>query len=224
MPFNKVIMLQDTYRHKGLRRQLLDTLRNKGIKDERILEAFSDIPRHYFLSPEFADWAYRDVPFDIGLDQTISQPYTVARMTELLEIKPNDKVLEIGTGSGFQACVLAYLGAKVYTIERHRPLYESTKTLLMQLGFDRIRTLFGDGYAGNERFAPYDKIIVTAGATEIPKTLFDQLANRGQMLIPIGPADKQTMYRITKIEGQKPIVEDFGPFIFVPFLPGTNLG
>lgn len=224
MPFTKVTLVQDTYRHKGLRKQLVDTLRNKGIKDERILEAFSDIPRHYFLSPEFADWAYRDVPFDIGLEQTISQPYTVAFMTELVQVKPQEKILEIGTGSGFQACVLAYLGAKVYTIERHKPLYEKTKKLLVDLGFERIRTLYGDGYAGNERFAPYDKIIVTAGATDIPKMLYEQLADGGQMVIPVGPADKQTMYRITKVAGQNPKIEDFGPYIFVPFLPGTNPG
>ena len=161
-------------------------LKNKGIKDDRILNAFMDIPRHFFLENSFSDWAYKDVAFPIDADQTISQPYTVAVQTALLDIKQGDVVLEIGTGSGFQACVLAYLKAKVYTIERQSKLYEKTTKLLKEIGFGKIRTLFGDGYEGAPRFAPFDKILVTAGASDIPQKLLDQLKPGGIMVIPFG--------------------------------------
>lgn len=213
----------DSHRHRGLRQKLVNELKQKDIKDQRILDAFMDIPRHYFLDEAFADWAYKDVAFPIGADQTISQPYTVAIQTQLLDIKPGDKVLEIGTGSGYQACVLSYLGCKVYTIERQKVLFEKTDKLLKKLGFSKIRTLFGDGYEGAPRFAPFDKIIVTAGATEIPKKLFDQLKVGGYMVIPYGSGEVQKMLRITKGEYNSIKKEDFGNFRFVPFLKGVKL-
>ncbi|HRO07793.1 MAG TPA: protein-L-isoaspartate(D-aspartate) O-methyltransferase [Saprospiraceae bacterium] len=213
----------DTHRHRGLRHRLVTELEKKGIKDHRILEAFRDIPRHYFLDVAFADWAYKDVAFPIDADQTISQPYTVAIQTQLLDVKPGDNILEIGTGSGFQACVLSYLGCKVYTIERQKVLFEKTSNLLKRLGFGKIRTLFGDGYEGAPRFAPFDKIIVTAGATELPEKLFSQLRVGGYMVIPHGEGEVQKMLRITKGEGNTIIKEDFGDFRFVPFLKGIQL-
>ncbi len=213
----------DSHRHKGLRTKLIKELEQKGIKDQRILNAFRDIPRHFFLDVAFADWAYKDVAFPIDADQTISQPYTVAFQTALLDVAHGDKVLEIGTGSGFQACVLSYLGCKVYTIERQKTLFEKTEKLLKNLGFGKIRTLFGDGYEGAPRFAPFDKIIVTAGASELPKKLFDQLKVGGFMIIPYGNGDVQKMLRITKQEDNKAKKEDFGDFRFVPFLKGVSL-
>lgn len=213
----------DSHRHKGLRAKLIKELELKGIKDQRILNAFRDIPRHFFLDVAFADWAYKDVAFPIDADQTISQPYTVAFQTALLDISHGDKVLEIGTGSGFQACVLSHLGCKVYTIERQKTLFEKTEKLLKNLGFGKVRTLFGDGYEGAPRFAPFDKIIVTAGASELPKKLFDQLKVGGYMIIPYGSGDVQKMLRITKQEDNKAKKEDFGDFRFVPFLKGVSL-
>lgn len=212
----------DTHRHRGLRQQLVNELKTKGIKDERILSAFMNIPRHYFLDKTFADWAYKDVAFPIDADQTISQPYTVAMQTSLLQIKSGDKVLEIGTGSGFQACVLSYIGAKVYTIERQKKLFDKTEKFLNQIGFGSVRTLYGDGYEGAPRFALFDKILVTAGATEIPEKLMQQLKPGGFMVIPIGTGDVQKMIRITKMEDGRFRKEDFGNFRFVPFLKGVN--
>ncbi len=212
----------DTHRHRGLRQQLVTELKSKGIKDEKILDAFMNIPRHYFLEKTFADWAYRDVAFPIDADQTISQPYTVAFQTSLLDIKKGDKVLEIGTGSGFQACVLSYVGAKVYTIERQKSLYDKTEILLHKIGFGNVRTLFGDGYLGAPRFAPFDKILLTAGATELPTTLIDQLKPEGVIVIPIGEGNTQKMVKITKNLDGSFKKEDFGNFKFVPFLKGVN--
>lgn len=212
----------DTHRHRGLRQQLVNQLKSKGINDERILNAFSQIPRHYFLEKTFAEWAYKDVAFPIDADQTISQPYTVAYQTSLLAIKSGDKVLEIGTGSGFQACVLAYLGAKVYTIERQKSLYDKTEKFLHSIGFGHVRTLFGDGYEGSPRFAPFDKILVTAGATEIPPKLIQQLKPGGIMVLPIGEGNIQQMIKITKMEDGRLQKENFGEFRFVPFLKGVN--
>jgi protein-L-isoaspartate(D-aspartate) O-methyltransferase len=179
-----------------------------------------DIKRHLFLDPAFADWAYKDVAFPIDAGQTISQPYTVALQTDLLKVEKGDKILEIGTGSGFQACVLAYLGAKVYTIERQRTLFDKTNKLLQDIGFTHIRTLYGDGYKGAPRFAPFDKIIITAGATSIPQTLIDQLKPGGIMVIPVGEGDLKTMVRIFKTPQGKLLKENHGLCKFVPFLPG----
>lgn len=219
--FAKLTALTDTHIHKGLRQQLVRELKAKGIKDERILSAFMDIPRHYFLDKDFAEWAYKDVAFPIDADQTISQPYTVAMQTALLDVKKGDKVLEIGTGSGFQACVLAYLGAKVYTIERQKTLFDKTENLLSRLGYGHIRTLYGDGYLGAPRFAPFDRILLTAAASEIPQALIDQLRPGGVMVVPYGGGSIQEMIRITKNEDGSLKKEKFGKYSFVPFLKGT---
>lgn len=212
----------DSYRHKGLRQQLVAELKSKGITDERILKAFSEIPRHYFLEKTFADWAYKDVAFPIDADQTISQPYTVAMQTTLLDIQQGDKILEIGTGSGFQACVLYHMGAKVYTIERQKTLFDKTEKFLHHIGYGNVRTLFGDGYEGSPRFAPFDKIIITAGAPEIPQKLLQQLSPGGLMVIPYGAGETQKMLRITKQTDNTLKTETFGNFRFVPFLKGLN--
>ncbi len=212
----------DTHRHRGLRVQLVHELKSKGIKNESILAAFMEIPRHYFLEKTFADWAYKDVAFPIDADQTISQPYTVAMQTTLLDVQKGDKVLEIGTGSGFQACVLSHMGAKVYTIERQKKLFDKTEKFLHEIGFGNIRTLYGDGYEGAPRFAPFDKILITAGATEIPEKLVDQLKPGGIMVIPLGQGDLQKMLRITKNEDGSLKKENFGNYRFVPFLKGVN--
>lgn len=212
----------DTHRHRGLRQQLVHELKSKGIKNEAILVAFMEIPRHYFLEKTFADWAYKDVAFPIDAYQTISQPYTVAMQTTLLDIHKGDKVLEIGTGSGFQACVLSHMGAKVYTIERQKKLFDKTEKFLHDIGFGNIRTLYGDGYEGAPRFAPFDKILITAGATEIPEKLVDQLKPGGIMVIPLGQGDLQKMLRITKNEDGSLKKENFGNYRFVPFLKGVN--
>ncbi|MBK6666697.1 MAG: protein-L-isoaspartate(D-aspartate) O-methyltransferase [Saprospiraceae bacterium] len=218
------MIVVDTHRHRGLRQQLVKELKTKGIRDERILDAFMQIPRHFFLEKTFAEWAYKDVAFPIDADQTISQPFTVAMQTSLLNIKKGDKVLEIGTGSGFQASVLYHIGAKVYTIERQKKLFEKTEKFLHDLGFGNVRTLFGDGYEGAPRFAPFDKIIITAGAVEIPKKLIDQLKPNGLMVIPLGDeSGVQKMLRITKNEDGSLTRENFGNYRFVPFLKGVNI-
>jgi len=201
---------------------LIETLRHGGIRDEKVLEAMAKVPRHLFLEKAFEEWAYQNVAFPIGNDQTISQPQTVAIQTSLLEVKKGDKILEVGTGSGYQACVLSLLGAKVYTIERQRALYERTDKLLRELGFGAIRTFLGDGYEGLKMFAPFDKIPVTAGATALPENLINQLAIGGYLVIPIGGDDVQTMWRYTKVTETEIKSESFGKFKFVPFLKGTQ--
>ena len=216
------IKLKDTYRHRGLRLQLVKELRRKGIKDERILQAFMQVKRHFFLDPAFADWAYKDVAFPIDAGQTISQPYTVALQTDLLNVQKGDVILEIGTGSGFQACILAHMGAKVYTIERQRYLFDQTNNLLKEIGFTHIRTLYGDGYKGAPRFAPFDKIIITAGATSIPAPLVDQLKPGGVMVIPVGDGDVKSMVRIIKSKDGKLTKEHHGFCRFVPLLEGKT--
>ena len=212
----------DNYRLKGLRKKLVETIKSKGIKDERILEAIGNIPRHYFMDSGFADWAYKDVAFPIEAGQTISQPYTVAFQTELLEVKPKDKILEIGTGSGYQAAILSYLGAKVYTIERQEKLFHKTRKFLEEIGFGAIRTFLGDGYLGLPRYAPFDKIIVTAGASEIPKELVKQLKPGGIMVIPYGSGDIKDMIKLIKIDDNNVKIEKHGKFSFVPFVKGVN--
>lgn len=211
----------DKHIHRGLRAKLVVDLRTKGIKDQAILNAFLSIPRHYFLDEAFFQWAYKDAAFPIEVGQTISQPYTVAMQTTLLEVKHNDKILEIGTGSGFQACILSSLGAKVYTIERQKVLFEKTDRLLRQIGFTKVRTLYGDGFAGAAKFAPFDKIIITCGATEIPASLFSQLRDGGIMVVPAGSGDNKMMYKITK-QGEELIKEEHGVYRFVPMLQGVN--
>ncbi|RMG88295.1 MAG: protein-L-isoaspartate(D-aspartate) O-methyltransferase [Bacteroidetes bacterium] len=214
-------MKSDTYRHKGMRRKLVEGLRKKGIKDERILEAMEKIPRHFFLENAFEEQAYIDKAFPIGCGQTISQPYTVAFQTQLLEVKKRDKILEIGTGSGYQAAILAALGARVFTIERQEGLYRKTKALLKELGFQGIRTYFKDGFQGLPEFAPFDKILVTAGAPTVPEKLLKQLKIGGIMVIPVGEKN-QKMIRIFRYGENEYGREDWGNFRFVPMLKGTE--
>ena len=215
-------MRRDTYKHQGLRKQLIDTLRDEGFSDEKVLEAMLRVPRHLFLEKAFEEWAYKNVAFPIGCDQTISQPLTVAIQTSLLEIKKGDKVLEVGTGSGYQACILSELGAKVYTIERQSALFEKTDKLLKELGYRSVRTFLGDGYEGLPMFAPFDKILVTAGASALPQTLIKQVAVGGYLVIPIGDDHSQTMWRYKIMPDGTVESKAFGKFKFVPFLKGTQ--
>jgi protein-L-isoaspartate(D-aspartate) O-methyltransferase len=215
-------MLEDNYRQRGLRNKLVKVLQNKGIKDERVLAAIGKVPRHVFFENAFLEHAYQDKAFPIGEGQTISQPYTVAFQTEKLEVKLGDKVLEIGTGSGYQACVLLEMGAKVFTIEYNKKLYETAKAFLPKLGY-RPFFFFGDGSKGIPAKAPYDKIIVTAGAPVVPDALIDQLAEGGILVIPVGDRNKQVMLKITKKNG-KLIKEEFDYFSFVPLLGEQGWG
>jgi len=210
----------DNYRFKGLRQQLVASLRKKGIKNEKVLKAILNIPRHCFLDEAFAEWAYKDTAFPIAAGQTISQPFTVATQTDLLDIKKGDKILEVGTGSGYQACVLASMGAKVYTVERQEELFLKTAKLLPTIGFNQIRTLLGDGYDGAERFAPFDKILVTAASSLIPKKLVNQLKEGGIMVIPVGNGEDQQMIRLLKNDG-KIEIKEHGHYRFVPMLGGV---
>jgi protein-L-isoaspartate(D-aspartate) O-methyltransferase len=212
----------DDYQHKGMRKKLVEEIRSKGIKDVKILNAINKIPRHLFLDSAFTEYAYEDKPFPIGSGQTISQPYTVAFQTELLQVKKGDKILEIGTGSGYQACVLAELGAKVYSIERQKKLYQRTKERLPKLGYRNIKLFYGDGYKGVPAFAPYDGILITAAAPEIPEKLVDQLKPGGVFVLPIGKGEVQTMIRLTKQEDGTLWEEHFGAFRFVPLLKNKS--
>ncbi len=214
------MMMEDSYRHKGLRMRLVQEIAQKGIKDEIVLGAIAKIPRHLFFESGFMQFAYKDKAFPIGAGQTISQPYTVAFQTELLKIKPGDKVLEVGTGSGYQAAVLVEVGAKVYTIERQKELYDKTKVFLPRLGY-RPLFFYGDGYAGLPQFAPFEHIIVTAGAPYIPEDLLTQITIGGNMVIPVGEKT-QHMIRITRLSETEFEQEDFGRFAFVPMLKGTE--
>lgn len=210
-------MNHESYRHKGLRNQLVNTIKNRGITDNLVLEAINKVPRHLFMDSSFLEFAYEDKAFPIGAGQTISQPYTVAFQTQLLEVSKNEKVLEVGTGSGYQSCVLMEMGCKVFTIERQKELYQKAKKIFPLLGYKPKLVTFGDGYKGLPTYAPFDKIIVTAGAPFIPEALFYQLKPGGMLVIPVGE-DIQTMKRITKTENSEKIEEDFGSFKFVPLL------
>lgn len=209
-------MLEDNYRQRGLRNKLVKNLQKKGISDERVLDAIGRVPRHFFFDNALLDHAYQDKAFPIGEGQTISQPYTVAFQTEKLEIKPMEKVLEIGTGSGYQAAILMEMGARVYTIEYNRKLYETVKEFLPKMGY-KPYFFFGDGSKGLPAKAPFNKIIVTAGAPVIPKALTEQLADDGMLIIPVGDRERQRMIRIRKTNG-KLVQEDFENFAFVPLL------
>lgn len=211
--------IEDSYRHKGLRKQLSDQLRNKGIIDENVLNAINEVPRHVFLDSSFVEFAYQDTAFPIGSGQTISQPSTVAFQSQLLQIESGMKVLEIGTGSGYQACVLAAMGAKVFSIERQRNLYFKTKEILEQLPF-RVKTFLGDGFEGLPSYQPFDRIIITAGAPVIPEKLIQQMKPGGIMVIPIdnNEDEGQTMLKVTKGEDGSLKKESFGKFKFVPML------
>lgn len=215
---------EDSYRHKGMRKQLMDQLRSKGITDERILQAMNNIPRHYFLDSAFDQVAYEDKAFPIAEGQTISQPYTVAYQTQLLDVKPFEKVLEIGTGSGYQAIVLAELGAQVFTIERQKKLFEHHKQFILRKKYPAIKYFFGDGFEGLPTYAPFDKVIITAAAPFIPPKLVDQLKTGGKMVIPVGEGAVQKMLRLTKLADGTCSEESFENFSFVPMLGGRNEG
>ncbi|MEI8278482.1 MAG: protein-L-isoaspartate(D-aspartate) O-methyltransferase [Bacteroidota bacterium] len=213
---------EDTYLHKGLRKQLVQELREKGIKDEKVLAAIDAIPRHFFLDPAFERIAYENRAFPITAGQTISHPYTVAYQTQLLEIKKFDKVLEIGTGSAYQACVLAELCSTVYSIERQRALYDFVGQFFFINSYPNIKRFYGDGYEGLATYAPFDKIIITAAAPFIPPKLVEQLKPNGIMVVPVGDDSGQKMMRITKDKDGNAIEEELGDFSFVPMLTGKN--
>jgi protein-L-isoaspartate(D-aspartate) O-methyltransferase len=215
-------LLSDSYRHKGLRKQLVELIRNKGINDERVLQAILEIPRHYFIDSAFDQIAYEDRAFPIAEGQTISQPYTVAYQSQLLDVQSHEKVLEVGTGSGYQACVLAIMGAQVYTIERQKQLYDQNKQFNFLRNYPAIRYFYGDGYQGLPTYAPFDKIIVTAAAPAIPDKLVDQLKPGGKMVIPVGEGKIQQMMRINKDASGQIHEEIFDDFSFVPMLQGKN--
>lgn len=212
----------DTYRHKGLRKKLMQTVQGKGITDERVLDAILAVPRHFFLDSAFDEKAYEDKAFPIGEGQTISQPYTVAYQSQLLELKPFMKVLEIGTGSAYQAVVLAEMGAQVYTIERQKKLFDSNKNFAFLKKYLSIKFFYGDGFEGLPTYAPFDRVIITAAAPEIPQKLIQQLKPGGMMVIPLGAGDMQQMMRITKLENGSLKEEVFDYFSFVPMLWGKE--
>ncbi|WP_346237232.1 protein-L-isoaspartate(D-aspartate) O-methyltransferase [Niabella insulamsoli] len=213
--------LEDSYRHKGLRKKLVDTVKGKGIQNKLVLEAIHQVPRHFFLDSAFDDVAYTDKAFPIGEGQTISQPYTVAYQSELLDLKKGDKVLEIGTGSAYQAVILAAMGAKVFTIERQKKLFDENKSFAYLKQYANIKFFYGDGFLGLPTFAPFDKVIVTAAAPEIPPKLLEQMKIGGKMVIPVDTGDVQQMRRVTKLEDGIDI-EYFDNFSFVPMLQGKN--
>jgi protein-L-isoaspartate(D-aspartate) O-methyltransferase len=213
--------MKDSYRHKGLRQKLVNSLRDKGIGDESVLEAINRVPRHLFMDSSFISFSYADKAFPIASGQTISQPYTVAFQTQLLHVKKHQKVLEIGTGSGYQAAVLLELGVRVFTIERIRELYDAARMNLGTLGY-KPNFHYGDGYEGLPAFAPFDRILVTAAASEIPITLKEQLAIGGRLVVPVGDRFGQRMTlveRLTETEYRK---TEHGYFSFVPLLPGKT--
>lgn len=212
--------MMDTPRHQGLRKKLIDGLKIKGINDERVLAAMGRTPRHVFMDSSFINFAYKDQAFPIGAGQTISQPYTVAFQSQLLDVSPMCKVLEIGTGSGYQAAVLCEMGAKVYTVERQRELYLKAKNLLQELGY-QASFFMGDGYKGLPTYGPFDRIIVTAGAVSVPEELPKQLVEGGKMVIPVGAPDRQEMLLITRISETDFKTEKNGAFVFVPLLKGV---
>ena len=208
---------KDGFKHQGNRRKLIELLRNKGISDEKVLEAMNSIPRHFFLNSAFEDHAYEDKAFPIEANQTISHPYTVAFQSELLHVQPGDKILEVGTGSGYQTAVLVAMDAKVYTIERQKALVDFSRKMLNTLNLQPQYQTFGDGYKGLPTFAPFDKIIVTAGSPRIPSVLLQQLKIGGLAVVPIGDVN-QKMYTFLRIDEQKYEQMEFGDYQFVPML------
>ncbi|MCX6248688.1 MAG: protein-L-isoaspartate(D-aspartate) O-methyltransferase [Bacteroidetes bacterium] len=207
----------DSYKHQGLRKQLVETIHEKGITDGNVLAAIGKVPRHFFFDSSFLKYAYEDKAFPIGAGQTISQPYTVAFQSELLHLSKGQKVLEVGTGSGYQACILAEIGVKVFSIERQKSLYDKAVQFLPTLGY-RVKLFYGDGYKGLPAYAPFDKIIVTAGAPYIPDALIDQLKPGGILVIPVGSDDVQEMTTITRISEKEFRKREHGKFRFVPLL------
>lgn len=213
--------MKDTLKHKGMRNKLAEVLSAKGIQDAKVLDAIKTIPRHLFLDSGFEDHAYQDKAFPIGAEQTISQPYTVAFQTELLNIKSNDSILEIGTGSGYQTAVLLHLRAKVYTIERQQELFKKTKLFFGKMNYRPKKIIFGDGYKGLPEQAPFDGIIVTAGAPEVPKPLMSQLKVGGRLVIPVG-VEEQIMTLFTRKSEKEFEKQELGSFRFVPLLENKN--
>ncbi|MEO0000540.1 MAG: hypothetical protein RL766_586 [Bacteroidota bacterium] len=213
---------EDSYLHKGLRKKLVDQIRQKGITDEHVLQAINNVPRHYFLDSAFERHAYEDRAFPIGEDQTISQPYTVAYQTQLLQVKPFEKVLEVGTGSAYQASVLVEMKARVYTIERQKKLFEEKKNFKYLSKYPALLRFYGDGFEGLPTYAPFDKIIITAAAPFIPEKLIKQLNIGGIMVLPLNEGDIQIMYRITRVDEYTTKEERFDAFSFVPMLSGKN--
>jgi protein-L-isoaspartate(D-aspartate) O-methyltransferase len=213
---------EDSYLHKGLRKKLVDQIRQKGITDEHVLQAINNVPRHYFLDSAFERHAYEDRAFPIGEDQTISQPYTVAYQTQLLQVKPFEKVLEVGTGSAYQASVLVEMKARVYTIERQKKLFEEKKNFKYLSKYPALLRFYGDGFEGLPTYAPFDKIIITAAAPFIPDKLIKQLKIGGIMVLPLNEGDIQIMYRITRVDDYTTKEERFDAFSFVPMLSGKN--
>lgn len=213
---------EDSYRHKGLRKKLVDTIRAKGITDERVLDAIDSIPRHFFLDSAFDEHAYEDRAFPIGEGQTISQPYTVAYQTQLLQVKKFDKVLEVGTGSAYQAVVLAVMGAQVYTIERQKKLFEANKKFEHLKKYPSIKFFYGDGYEGLPTYGPFDAVLITAAAPFIPPKLIEQLKPGGRMVIPVGAGEVQQMMRLVKQDDGSVKEEIFDRFSFVPMVKGKE--
>ncbi|MFC2112185.1 protein-L-isoaspartate(D-aspartate) O-methyltransferase [Bacteroidota bacterium] len=213
--------MNESFQHKGLRKKLVDTISSKGIKDERILKAIGSIPRHLFMDSGFINFSYKDQAFPIGEGQTISQPYTVAFQTELLEINSRHKVLEIGTGSGYQTAVLLELGASVYTIERQRKLFHKAQAILGDLGY-KPHFFYGDGYQGKETYGPFDRILVTAGADHVPEPLLKQLRIGGILVVPVGGPRGQQMVRVIRQGEDDFKTTEHGSFAFVPLIKGTN--
>ncbi len=211
--------MEDSYLHKGLRKKLVDGIKHKGINDQKVLDAINRVPRHLFMDSSFVHFAYKDQAFPIAANQTISQPFTVAFQTQLLNIQKGDKVLEVGTGSGYQAAVLIAMGAKVYTIERFKVLKMKAQNLLPKFGY-RPHFFYGDGYEGLPTYAPFDKIIITAATSEIPKKLMEQLKIHGKMVLPLGDKTSQTMTLIEKNSEHDYNITEHGSFVFVPMLKG----
>jgi protein-L-isoaspartate(D-aspartate) O-methyltransferase len=214
--------IEDAYRHKGLRKKLVQGIQAKGISDDRVLDAILEVPRHFFLDSAFDELAYDDRAFPIGEGQTISQPYTVAYQSQLLEVKPFMKVLEIGTGSAYQAVVLAEMGAQVFTIERQKKLFDNNKQFAFLKKYPSIKFFYGDGYEGLPNFAPFDRVLITAAAPEIPEKLIEQLKSGGMMVVPLGAGDVQRMMRITKLDDEAVKEEVFDHFSFVPMIEGKK--
>ncbi len=214
------MMENNNLRHQGMRKRLVDGLKIKGIRDEKVLAAINNVPRHLFMESSFLNFAYKDQAFPIGAGQTISQPYTVAFQTLLLQVEKNDKILEVGTGSGYQAAVLLEMGAKVFTIERQKELFQKVQKFLPEIGYHPA-CFFGDGYEGLPAFAPFDKILVTAGAPSVPDALKEQLKIGGRLVIPVGKENRQEMLLVTRVSENEYTTEKHGGFVFVPLLKGT---